>query len=158
MAQAALAALPAIGGLFANQSRARGDTNRPQVESALPAIIAADKKKTNKVIKQAEKERLYNLVTQPEVLGLLITLGGIFAAQNIPFSQNKAQNEVIQATATSAAVLLGLGHAGVGDLTTAIMAAGAGGGSLLSGGGLGGGLFAALPGGNLIPNLLGGLL
>lgn len=129
MAQAALAAIPAIAGAFQNQSRKT--TDRPVVESAIPGILAADKKKLKKIQKEADKERLYNLLMQPEVLGIVITFAGILAAQNIPFSGDPEANEALKATATTASVLLGLGHAGVGDLTTLIIALGAGGGSLL---------------------------
>ena len=125
------AILPALAGALSSQSRGRPAGDRPKVDSAIPALIAADKKKYNKIKKEADKERLYNLLTQPEVLGLLITLGGMVASQNIPFSQDPQANEAIKATATSASVLLGLGHAGVGDLTTMIVALGAGGGSLI---------------------------
>jgi len=131
MAQAAIAALPAIAGAFSNQSRTSAMVDRPRVESALPAILAADKKKLKKIAREADKERLYNLLTQPEVIGLLITLGGIMASQNLPFSGDPEKNEALKATATTASVLLGLGYAGVGDLTTLIIALGAGGGSLI---------------------------
>lgn len=130
MAQA-LAALPAIAGAFSNQSRSRQPGPRPAPDSALPVLLAADKKKLKKLSKEADKERLYNLITQPEVLGLLITLGGMLASQNIPFSGDHEKNEILKSTATTASVLMGLGYAGVGDLTTLIIALGAGGGSLI---------------------------
>lgn len=131
MVQAALGALGGIGSALSNQSRSRQVSSRPEVQSAIPAIMAADKKRLKKIEKEAARERLYNLLTQPEVLGLIITLGGMIAAQNIPFSGDPQKNEVLKATATSASVLLGLGYAGVGDLTTLLVAAGAGGGSLV---------------------------
>lgn len=131
MAQAALSALPAIASAFSSQGRTREISDRPRTESALPVILAADKKKLKKISREADKERLFNLLQQPEVLGLVITLGGIFASQNIPFSSDREKNEALQAVATSASVLLGLGHAGVGDLTTLVVAMGAGGGSLI---------------------------
>lgn len=124
-------AIPAILGALSNQSRSRRDLDRPTVESAIPAISSADKKRLRKISKEADKERLYNLVTQPEVLGLLITLTGIMASQRMPFSDDPQQNEALKAVATSASVLMGLGYAGVGDLTTMIVALGAGGGSLI---------------------------
>lgn len=128
--QAIAAALPAVLGAFGNQKSSRGTTNRPVVESSLPVLAAADKKRLRALKKEADKERLYNLLTQPEVLGLLITLGGITASQNIPFSQDAGADAALKSTATMASVLIGLGYAGVGDLTTLLVAAGAGGGSL----------------------------
>jgi len=126
--QAIGAALPVVAGagaaaLGAFQGQRSRQVTRPAQESALPAIIAApDMKRAKYVSKQADKERLLNFISQPEILGLGMTLAGIYASQKIQFSDNKAVNEGIQATATSASVLIGLGHAGVGDLTTAIVA------------------------------------
>lgn len=143
----ASAIIPAITGALANQSRARSSMERPITGSALPVILAADKKRLKKITREADKERLYNLISQPEVLGLVITLGGMLAAQNIPFSSNKTKNEALKATATSASVLLGLGYAGVGDLTTLLVAATAGGGSLA------GSLLGDAPGAGILDSL-----
>lgn len=51
-----------------------------------------------------------------------MTFAGIYVANTIRFADDDIANNMLQATATSAAVLLGLGHAGVGDLTTATIA------------------------------------
>jgi len=139
--------LPALAGAFSNQSRTRGESARPVMESALPVLSAAEKKRLKKLQKEADKERIYNLLMQPEVLGLLITFSGMVAAQHIPFSGEKTANEALQATATMASVLLGLGYAGVGDLTTMIVALGAGSGSLV------GSLVGDLPGSGLLDSL-----
>lgn len=144
MATAALAAGgSALSGLLSalgSQGSRRSEVTRPTMESALPVIAAADKKKLKKILKEADKERLYTLLMQPEVMGLMITLGGIYAANHIPFGSNPAETEALQSIAVTASVLLGLGYAGVGDLTTLIVALGAGGFSLLGGvGGPGGG-------------------
>jgi len=129
MVQAALSGLSAITGAFRNQPGR--NTERPQLASALPAIAAApDTKRAKQIERAADKERLYNLLSQPEVLGFALTFAGITAAQLIPFSTNRVANEAIQATATSAAVIMGMGYAGVGDLTTLTVAALAGAGSL----------------------------
>lgn len=129
MAQA-LAALPAVLGAFGNQSSRSTRGDRPKVETALPVLAAADKKKLKKLQTEADKERLYNLLAQPEVLGLLITLGGLAASQQIPFSSDAEVDAALKSTASMASVLIGLGYAGVGDLTTLVVALGAGGGSL----------------------------
>jgi len=125
------AALAPILGALSNQQRATGPGSRPQVESALPAMAAADKRKLKTLQAEADKERLYNLLTQPEVMGLLITLGGITASNRMSFASDRERNLALQSIATTASVLLGLGYAGVGDLTTLIIALGAGGGSLI---------------------------
>lgn len=136
MATAAASAIApvisAITGALSNQSR-REVSGRSQTESALPVLAATEKKRLKRLEKQADKERLYNLLQQPEVLGLLMTLGGMLIANNIPFSSNKAENQALQSIGVTSSVLLGLGHAGVGDLTTLAIAAAAGGSSMISG-------------------------
>lgn len=123
MVQAALTTVgSAAGSALLNQSR-KPRVEKPDPVSALPAIAMAPDTKTRNVLrKEADKERLYNFITQPEVLGLAMTIAGIYASQRIKFSDNLITNESIQATATTASILIGLGHAGVGDLTTGIVA------------------------------------
>lgn len=122
--------LPAITGAIGGQSK-REVQPRPVIDSSSMAIVAAkDKKLAKLAIQNAREERLYNLLSQPEVAGFIMTMAGITAAQLIPFSQDKLANEAVQAVATSAAVLMGLGYAGVGDLTTTIVAGLAGAASL----------------------------
>lgn len=118
---------------FKDQSRR--EVSRPSMpESATATIaLAKDRKQAKLALDNAREERLMYLLTQPEVIGWLVTIGGIAASQTIPFSSNKGVNEMIQGTATTASVLMGLGHAGVGDLTTAVVAGLAGVASVLSG-------------------------
>jgi len=101
----------------------------PTALTLLPAI--QDKKLAKIMVKEADKERLIWALTQPEVIGLLMTIAGIYASQKITFSRDKLVNEGLQAASTSASVLIGLGHAGLGDMTTAIVAGLAGLTSLL---------------------------
>jgi hypothetical protein len=89
------------------------------------------------VKKDNEQQRLYDLLSSPEILGLAMVIGGMYAANHIEFSPDKASNAGLQGTATMTAVLMGLGHAGVGDMTSLSVAVAAGGSSVL--GGLGGG-------------------
>lgn len=118
---AAIGAGSSLAGSLRGQSHK--EVSRPASMSVLPVLAQApDMKRAKYISKQADKERLLAFISQPEILGLIMTLGGIYASQKITFSDNKAVNEGIQATATSASVLIGLGHAGVGDLTTAIIA------------------------------------
>lgn len=96
---------------------------RPEVPSSIPYLATAkNKRQRDHILTASREERLWNLITQPEVIGMVMTLAGIYAVQNIKFSDNKIANEGLQATATSAAVLMGLGHAGVGDITTTVVA------------------------------------
>lgn len=133
MATAAVTgALSGIGSALASQRRnmAPAGDRRPVIESSLPVLMAADKRQYSKLRRQAEAERLYNLLMQPEVLGLVITLTGIVVANNIPLSGDPGRNAALRSIATTASVLLGLGYAGIGDLTTLIIAASSGGVSL----------------------------
>lgn len=124
----ATAALTGLASLLSNQSRS-GDKfrgSRPQLESQTAIIASVDKKRLKEVKKQADKERLYNLLTQPEVMGLGIIFGGIIASQYLPFSPDPVTNAGLKSLATTSSVLVGLGHAGVGDLTTLLIAGGSG--------------------------------
>jgi hypothetical protein len=77
-------------------------------------------------------------------MGLLVVFGGLWAAQKIPWSDNEITNTALTGAASTAAVLMGLGRAGVGDMTTLMLATGAGLGSVageisgLAGGSVGG--------------------
>ena len=128
------------GGLGAITTAVSKQTHRIRAARPAPpasAVAVVSQAKTTKAaklaMKQAKNERLYDLLTQPEVLGWLMTIGGILAVQNIPFHPNKAVNEMLQGTATSATVIMGMGHAGVGDLTTSIIAGLTGVASLMGG-------------------------
>lgn len=152
MATAAIAgagsALSGVLSALGNQGSRRSEVTRPSMEPVIPSFLAADKKKLKKLEKQINDQRLYTLLMQPEVLGLMITLGGMFAAGYIPFGKKGSEREALQSIAVTASVLLGLGYAGVGDLTTLIIALGAGGFSLLGGLGSGGSGGSGILGGS----------
>lgn len=117
-------------GAFGNQSKRVVD--RQPIPSAVAVIGAAkDNKTAKRISKEADKERLYALLTQPEVLGLLLTFGGVVAANKIPFSSDPAENDLLQGIMTTASVVMGCGYAGVGDLTSLSLAIAAGGASVL---------------------------
>lgn len=140
MVQAAIGALTPIvtgaasvaGGLTgALKGQSRRDLPRPSVESANHALaVVQDKKSREKILQNAREERLFNLISQPEVLGTVLTFAGVLAANRIRFSNDKLSNGLTQGAMSSASVLMGLGYAGVGDLTTAIVALTAGIGSI----------------------------
>lgn len=123
---------------LANQKKKELPARR-QFESVLPYVSGArTKKEKDKILSAAREERLWDLVTQPEVIGFAMTIGGIYASQKIRFVPKTPEgsdipNEGIQAIATMTSVLLGLGHAGVGDITTATIAGLAGVASAIEG-------------------------
>lgn len=131
------AVLGAIGsgasqGLSALSNQSRRTTERPRVPYQADLIAAApDNKTRNKIKKAADRDTLLYLLSQPELIGLLVIIAGIYASQHIDFSDSKATNEGLQAIATTSSVLVGLGYAGVGDLTTLLVAGMSGGVSLV---------------------------
>jgi len=125
-------ALATIGGLLGNQSR-RISAVRPEVPSAIAVVgTSKDAKTSKRISRQAREERLWALLTQPEVIGYMMAIGGLVAVNNIPFSGNEEKNAYLQGLASTMSVLMGLGYAGVGDLASLSIALMAGGGSLFS--------------------------
>lgn len=124
------AAAGALLGAFSGQSR-RNDQVRPQITSSLPVLASSSPKMFKKLKKQADREQLFNLIMQPEVLGYLMAFGGLMLANNVPFSGNEIKNAALQGIASTLSVALGLGYAGVGDLTSLSIALAAGGASIL---------------------------
>jgi len=113
---------------FGNQTKRQ--VERPVYQSSLPALAAADKKHLAKLRKEASSERFYNLISQPEILGFVMAFGGLLAANNIPFSDDEEKNILLQGIASTLSVAMGMGYAGVGDLTSLSVALAAGAGSL----------------------------
>lgn len=133
MVQALAGAAGSLLGAFSGQSR-KAPANRPVIDSAIPAIAATNNPRVaNKIRKEAQQERLFNLLSQPEVLGYVMALGGLILSNNIPFSGDAEKNTFIQAIASTLSVAMGMGYAGVGDLTSLSVAIAAGSGSLLGG-------------------------
>ena len=64
--------------------------------------------------KTAQEERLMALVTDPQMVGLITLLGGLYVAQRIPYSEDEVQNNTLRAIATSGVVLASLSRAGLG--------------------------------------------
>lgn len=125
------AALSAIGGAFSGQTR-REAPARPIVDSALPAIAAAKDLRTARLIQRAAREeRLYNLISQPEVVGIAMVIGGIIAANYLPLSPDPEADALLKGVATTACVTMGLGYAGTGDLTSLSVGLAAGGATLI---------------------------
>lgn len=133
------AALPALGGLlgaFGSQSRSNAAPAVPRVDTSTSAIAGArDRKAARLAVSNAERERLLAVLTDPQVMGLLTVFSGLLAANHIPWSADPAKRAALSGVAASSAVLMGLGRAGVGDLTTLAVATGAGVASALAGSG-----------------------
>lgn len=126
----------AIGGAITKQAR---PARRARAPSRIIDISSIDNIKIARIAKKDNQEqRIYDLLSSPEILGLVMVLAGVYASNHIDFSDSPAANAGLQGTATIAAVLMGLGHAGVGDLTSVAVAGAAGASSLLGGGGGGG--------------------
>lgn len=64
--------------------------------------------------KSRREDRMMNFITDPQMMGLITLLGGLYAAQRIPFSDNKAVNENLCAVATGGVVLAAVCRAGLG--------------------------------------------
>lgn len=132
-----LGALGAMGGSLmgavSQQSRSPGAGVQkiPRPDTSTAAIAQAKDPRTARMARaNADAERLTHILTDDQILGLLVVFGGLWAAQKIPWSENDTTNAALTATASTAAVLMGLGRAGVGDLTTMMLAGGAGIGSV----------------------------
>lgn len=88
-------------------------------------LLEREKRKT------AREDRLMRLVADPQVLGLVTLLGGLYAAQRIPFSEDATRNDLLKGLATTGVVLAALGRSGIGGwpaLTAAGLSGAAGGG------------------------------
>jgi hypothetical protein len=81
--------------------------------------------------KSRREDRMMNFVTDPQMMGLITLLGGLYAAQRIPYSDDETRNDLLRGIATSGVVLAALSRAGLGSwqaLAAASVAGGAGGG------------------------------
>lgn len=90
--------------------------------------------------KTMSEERFARLYSDPQVIGLLTLLGGLYAAQRIPFSDDEGRNEAMKGVATAGVVLLAISRAGIGGWP-ALAAVGISGAA----GGLLGGLETQIP-------------
>lgn len=151
-AAGALAALvPTVLGALGNQrSSVAAAAPAGRLESSTAAIALAPTNQARRAAAaNADKERLFALLTDPQILGLLTVFGGLLVANKIRFSDNYLANKGLRSMATASSILLGLGRAGVGDLTCMSMAAAAGAISMAdpgsgSGSGSGGSAASAL--------------
>lgn len=131
---AAAAVLGAVGslvggltGAFSQQSRSPAAVAAPRVDTSTAAIATAPTERAaRRAARNAERERMIALVTDPQVMGLLTVIGGLALSTRIPFHEDPMTNARIQGVAATCCVLMGLGRAGVGDITTMMVAGGAG--------------------------------
>jgi hypothetical protein len=73
--------------------------------------------------KTLNAERALAIITDPQVIGLLTLLGGLYAAQRIPYSDDETQNNTLKGIATGGVVLMSISRAGLGGWP-ALVAAG----------------------------------
>jgi hypothetical protein len=81
--------------------------------------------------KTAREERMMNFITDPQMMGLITLLGGLYVSQRIPYSDDETRNDLLRGIATSGVVLAALSRAGLGGwqaLAAASVAGGTGGG------------------------------
>ena len=76
--------------------------------------------------KTANQERMWQLLSDPALLGALVAVGGIMLTQRMTFSGDASANEDLRALATASVVLIGTSRAGLGGTSSALLAAGAG--------------------------------
>jgi hypothetical protein len=76
--------------------------------------------------KTLEREHMLALLNDPQVVGVLTLLGGLYLAQNIPFSPDEGRNTALKGVATGGVVLASVCRAGLGGWP-ALAAAGIGG-------------------------------
>lgn len=115
-------------------SKGAAPAGRQREDTSTPALaLAKDLQLARLALKNAREERAYAVLTDPLVLGTLVTIGGVLVAANLPFHSDPKVNLGLQGVAASSAVLMGLGRAGCGDMTTLAMAAGTAGILALSG-------------------------
>jgi hypothetical protein len=70
------------------------------------------------------------LLRDPQVVGLLTLLGGLYAAQRIPWAEDEGRNDLLRGIATTGVVLMALNRAGFGGWPAAAVAGVAGAGSI----------------------------
>lgn len=128
--------LAGLVGAFGGQSRSPVASTAVRVDTSTPAIaIAGSDKLAKKAAQNADKERIMAILTDPLYGSILALLIGIYAAENIPWSEDETRRRLLRGLALSGVALTALGRAGVGDLTTAGVAAGAGISGLMGDGG-----------------------
>lgn len=122
--------ISALTGLFAGGGKSSTTTGvqvQPRLDTSTHAIaIAPDHAARKDAMKNAREERFHALVTDPHVQGLAMVIGGTLLAANMPYHSNRFVNGELRALTASAVMLMGLGRAGVGDMTSMVMAAGTG--------------------------------
>lgn len=73
-------------------------------------------------IRAMKRDQLGDLLLDPQVVGLLTLLGGLYAAQRIPWSEDEARNDLLRGVATTGVVLMALNRAGFGGWPAAAVA------------------------------------
>lgn len=141
-------ALGGVGSMLSQQSHSPAAQVQRHVDTSTAAIAAAghDKKLRRELAKNAREERLVAILTDPQVMGALVTIGGLVASSRIPFHPDPVTNARLRGVSAASCVLMGLGRAGVGDMTTLAFAAAAGVTLGASGGSGIDNLFPTIPG------------
>jgi hypothetical protein len=72
--------------------------------------------------KSARDDRLIKLISDPQMMGLITLLGGLYAAQRIPWAEDEGRNDMLRGVATTGVVLMALNRAGFGGWPAAAVA------------------------------------
>ncbi len=121
------AAIGSVLGAFGSQSHTGAPAYNPRQDTSTLAIATSTTdKRARAARKNADRERLQAILQDPAVLGILSMMAGIYIAQNIPWSGDPIRRDALARVMTASVVLMSLGRAGVGDLTTLTMAGVAG--------------------------------
>jgi len=62
----------------------------------------------------AREARVMAVLTDPQVVGLITLLGGLWAAQQLHFSDDETRNNALRGIATSGIALMAISRAGLG--------------------------------------------
>jgi hypothetical protein len=63
--------------------------------------------------KTLNEARALAIITDPQICGLIVLLGGLYAAQRIPWSADPGRNDMLRGVATTGVVLTSLTRAGL---------------------------------------------
>jgi hypothetical protein len=64
--------------------------------------------------KTRRENRLMDFVTDPQMMGLITLIGGLYVAQRIPYSEDPERNDLVRGVATGGVVLAALSRSGLG--------------------------------------------
>jgi len=117
------AAIGSVLGALGSQRRNPDAYIPPRPDTSTLAISSAGSDRAAKrASRNAERERIFELLRDPAVIGMITLIGGVMAAENIPLSGNDSRDVHLRSVLVGAVILMSLTRAGAGDLTTLAVA------------------------------------